>query len=527
MFGVLLPQSNMLSLSIHEGASSIQNFTIAAGIVLLIIGIFRVSFRGQPLPLPPGPKGYPIIKNAFDVPSKHAWLKYHEWSKHLGDVLHLSPVGQSIIVLNSARAISELLEGRSAIYFDRPWTAMTYEVGYQDSPVLTPSGPRHRTFRRLSSEVLGPRQVQEWRPLQEQKVQILVRGLLESPQSFWAHIRRYTASLLLELSHGQVIQGDDDPFLKVAQEISNDFSELAVPGRYLVDIFPGLRFLPSWVGLASKKRAISARKIVKQGLRWTYRQVENQVANGTARPSFAASLIERNTNPSQEEIYIHQWVSLVTYTAGGDTSLSALTSFFLAMALNPDKQRKAQAEIDRVVGFGNRPTFGHRSNLQYVESLIKEVYRLNPAFPMALPHALNSKTDDEYRGWRIPKGSTVIANTWAVLHDANLYPSPFEFLPERYLEVQSSHEHSLKEPAAHIEATEMNPDPRKFAFGYGRGSCPGQYLIDDTIFIAVATVLALFDIGPLTSGSVPGYTPYVISQPEAFACTIAPRTKAD
>jgi cytochrome P450 len=82
------------------------------------------------------------------------------------------------------------------------------------------------------------------------------------------------------------------------------------------------------------------------------------------------------------------------------------------MALHPDKARKAQAEIESVVGSERLPTFKDRANLPYIESIIKEVYRWNPVGPIAIPHAYSGATDDEYRGWRIPKESVVIANSW-------------------------------------------------------------------------------------------------------------------
>lgn len=87
------------------------------------------------------------------------------------------------------------------------------------------------------------------------------------------------------------------------------------------------------------------------------------------------------------------------------------------MALNPAVQRKAQAEIDRILILDGshserRPTFQDRRDLPYVECLIKEVYRWNPVGPISVPHRLGKDTDDEYRGWRIPSGSVVIANSW-------------------------------------------------------------------------------------------------------------------
>lgn len=84
-------------------------------------------------------------------------------------------------------------------------------------------------------------------------------------------------------------------------------------------------------------------------------------------------------------------------------------------------------------------------------------------FLTALPHRLTE--EDTYEGYRIPKNATVIANTWAVLHDPELYPEPFKFDPGRFLVVG---EHSS------VNNHEINPDSRTFAYGFGRRQCPGM-----------------------------------------------------
>lgn len=53
------------------------------------------------------------------------------------------------------------------------------------------------------------------------------------------------------------------------------------------------------------------------------------------------------------------------------------------MILHPDVFAKAQAEIDRVVGFDRLPDFQDRSSLPYVESVVKEVYRYGFLSPNA------------------------------------------------------------------------------------------------------------------------------------------------
>ena len=94
-------------------------------------------------------------------------------------------------------------------------------------------------------------------------------------------------------------------------------------------------------------------------------------------------------------------------------TVSAFYSFFLAMALHPEVQKKAQEEIDRVGGPDRLPTFDDQPDLPYVDALLKEILRWNPVAPLGLPHVTTS--DDTFEGYYIPKGSMLIANIWYAL----------------------------------------------------------------------------------------------------------------
>ena len=76
------------------------------------------------------------------------------------------------------------------------------------------------------------------------------------------------------------------------------------------------------------------------------------------------------------------------------------------MALFPDVQRKAQAELDRMVGASRLPDFDDLTNMPYVRAVILETMRWQPVGPFAIPHA--SVTDDTYKGYHIPKGTMLI-----------------------------------------------------------------------------------------------------------------------
>lgn len=70
------------------------------------------------------------------------------------------------------------------------------------------------------------------------------------------------------------------------------------------------------------------------------------------------------------------------WDAGADTTVSAVASFFLLMALHPEVQVKAQEEIDRVVGKDRLPNGADRVNLKYVDCVMREVMRLYPVAPL-------------------------------------------------------------------------------------------------------------------------------------------------
>ena len=100
------------------------------------------------------------------------------------------------------------------------------------------------------------------------------------------------------------------------------------------------------------------------------------------------------------------------------------------MALYPEVQKKAQAEIDAVIGPNRLPDFHDRHSLPYINAVLKETIRWNLVAPLgrpfiiivvatiltcskAIPHM--STIDDEYNGFYIPKGTIVMGNAWLTL----------------------------------------------------------------------------------------------------------------
>jgi len=146
---------------------------------------------------------------------------------------------------------------------------------------------------------------------------------------------------------------------------------------------------------------------------------------------------------------------------------------------------------------------------------VKEVFRWGTVTPLAVPHVLS--VEDKFRGYRIPAGSIVIGNSWAILHDEGMYPDPYAFKPERFL-LDGKPNPNVRDPQA--------------GFGDGRRICPGRHMATDSLWISVVSILATFDITKVIGDDgkiiepTYEYFPGAVSAPIPFECSIKPRSQA-
>lgn len=90
-----------------------------------------------------------------------------------------------------------------------------------------------------------------------------------------------------------------------------------------------------------------------------------------------------------------------------------MLTFFLAMTLYPEIQRRAHRELHEVVGSDRLPKFSDRDSLPYINAIIKESLRWIIVTPLGVPHSATE--EDVYKDrYFIPRGSLVIGNIWYV-----------------------------------------------------------------------------------------------------------------
>jgi len=213
-------------------------------------------------------------------------------------------------------------------------------------------------------------------------------------------IERYSCSVVSIIGWGRRIRSKDDPIVERALAMMHQAAQIFVPGDYWVEIVPELRFLPTWLySFPSQLRAGR-----RAGARYWY-DLTREGAETSKENCFARFVIEN----AGDKLSIEEVGGLTGNLIGGgvDTTTSTMLSFILACVAFPDAIKPAQEELDRVVGQDRLPTWDDEQNLPYCRAMIKEVLRWRSvAILGGIPHA--PTRDDEYRGYFIPKGTSIM-----------------------------------------------------------------------------------------------------------------------
>ncbi|KAJ6570523.1 cytochrome P450 monooxygenase [Mycena vulgaris] len=457
------------------------------GLAALCTGIVLLYQRGRreaAASKPPGPPKLPIIGNLLDVPRAREILAYNAMAEKYGDIVYLSVFSKNIFVVSSGKILNELFNTRSANYSDRPHSTMLNKL--MDLGWIFPFasyGPMWRESRKMFHSQFQESVVPDLRPLQVKATHDLLRQIIASPDDLIRHLHLHVGGFLMEVAYAMKMTPQTASLVRMADDVIYAWSKVAVPGAYLVDAVPILRFVPEWLipgggfhkdARVAKTNAVTARNV-------PFDKVLADMAEGTAPPSFVSNLV--NDSGAGADLDLIKACAGTIYFGGTEALTICLNTFIMAMIVYPDIQRKAQAELDAVVGRDRLPDFSDESSLPYCTALVKEVLRWNPPAPVAIPHV--TVADDTFNGYHIPARSIVIGNLWKILHDPAVYPDPMRFKPERFMAGPGG----AKLPRAVLDTVEN-------AFGCGRRVCPGRFVATAQLFINIASILSVFDIAP-------------------------------
>nr|VWP01592.1 Uncharacterized protein [Ganoderma boninense] len=456
--------------------------------------LFRRNGKGH---LPPGPVPLPILGNILDIPRSSVGLAFSALTKKYGDIVYFNVLGQPVIVIGSIKAAVDLLDKKSANFSGRPVSAVTKLAGLEFMFVFKQYGLQWRQHRRTFHLSFGIDRVANYRPIQLNSARRLLTRLLTSPHDMQKNINMLVADTAMKLVYG-IDAAVDDPECEMAKAIEalRAFVEtLLLPsGHLIMDIFPFLRHLPSWLpGMHVKRVVETGRRAVQGALDKLDNMSTAANREGRAMDSMMTRLLaDAGADAHAAAMKEHnQHVAATTLLDAYDDGS------FLPRRGNAPGIPEGGPGRAAVVGPDRLPEFSDYDRLPYTRAFIKELTRWHTVSPMGVPHTVVD--DDEYNGYFIPAGTIVNVNIWSLSRDPEEYPDPYAFKPERFL---------VENPPR---------DPNDYIFGFGRRlvlrltllasgrssdtldprrACPGNHFATASLFIYCTSVLHVFDIMP-------------------------------
>ncbi|KAH8812310.1 cytochrome P450 [Xylogone sp. PMI_703] len=472
--------------------------------------------------LPPGPRGLPFIGNLLDFNDSEA-VRYKavEWKNKYGDVFYTKIGGADYVWLSSPTSVRELMDKRSAIYSSRPPMPLAQDVASAGRRQLWMAyGPRYRVVRKIAHSLLNINISTSYQPVQDLESKQLMFDLLNDPDHFYDHNRRYSASVIITVTYGKRVPNWDDPLVKKIYAVLANFQQYSDPARFLVNSFPSIQYLPqiffgNW--RTKGKKWFEHDSAVYLEL---WRDLQRRVNEGKCKPCFAKDfyLSDPQKLGLDELQAAYQTGGLVE--AGSETTSAFLNTFILFATLDHSIVEKAQEELDRAVGSDRLPSWEDEKDLPYIRSIIKECLRMRPPNKLGITHATTE--DDWYEGMFIPKDAQVVLNWWTINFDPEKYKDPYKFNPERYLPYELP-------AAAYVNITDPNQRDH-FSYGAGRRICPGLHVAEKSLFLNIARLLWGFDIMKKKVGGkvvepdtemIPGW----LSVPKPFESNIVVRSE--
>ena len=386
---------------------------------------------------------------------------------------------------------------------------------------------RWRSFRKIVHQhVTRSRCEQDHIQLVEAEEVQMMRDFLVRPEDLMLHPKRTSNSVIMSIAYGIRSESYQSPHTVELYSMMDRFSDLLEPGALPpVDIFPVLKLFPeSWFG-NWVQRCLDIRTRMKKLYSGVLTKVIRRRAVHGSQGSALDYVLDRQGNLQFTQNQL-EFIGGVFQEGGSETISSTMLVVIQALALNPDIQVRAHAQIDAVCGEDRSPKWSDYDKLPYVTMIVKEAFRWRPIAPLAFPHALTK--DDYVDGKVLPKGAAVFINVWGLHHDESRFPNPDTFDPSRF--------EGRTKLAADYAASPDYMDRDHYGYGAGRRICPGIHLAEREMFLGVAKLLLAFDFAqkldnvgnpiPIDTDPATGYSEGILVSPREFECAITPRSEA-
>ncbi|KAI4373075.1 hypothetical protein MLD38_011238 [Melastoma candidum] len=461
--------STSTSTSTSTALSSYYNLvlTLSALLVSGLVLILSRNHKHRRLHLPPGPPGWPIVGNLFQVArSGKPFYEYVDGLRRIyGPIFTLRMGTRTMIIISDAKLVHEALIERGQAFASRPKENPTRVIFSCNKFTVNAAlyGPVWRSLRRnMVQNMLSSGRLKEFRGLRDSAMDKLIGRLRAEAEANNAVVSvlknaRFAAfHILLEMCFG----------LEMDEETIERFDEVMKTVLLVLD--PRIDdYLPILSPFFSKERK-RAMEVRREQINYVIPFIERRrkaMLNPGSDPSatsfsyldtlFDLKVEGRKSPPSSAEL-----VTLCSefLNGGTDTTGTAIEWGIAQLITNPDIQEKLHQEIKATVG-DRKVSEKDVEKMVYLNAVVKELLRKHPPTYFSLTHAAIEQT--KLAGYDVPTDVNLEIYLPGIGEDPKLWKNPEKFDPERYL--------TGGEDADITGVTGVKMLP----FGVGRRICPG------------------------------------------------------
>ncbi|XP_030546080.1 cytochrome P450 76A1-like [Rhodamnia argentea] len=460
--------------------------------ILFVSATLFLSFRrkkSRSHQLPPGPSGWPIFGNLFDL-GRMPHRSLAGLRKKYGPLVWVRLGSIDTMVILSSRVAAEFFKNQDLNFAERTITDLMRSQDYDKGSVaLAPYGTYWRVSRRLLSvDMLVAKRLNETAPIRRKCLDTMLTWIGDAASADKVrlgegiHLARFVFLMSFNLLGNLMLSRDLlDPDSKVGSEFFAAMTGMMEWSGHVTvrDLFPWLR----WLGPQGLRRKMDrdmgkAMRIASDFVR--ERIEEKKIGGDHDRTDFLDVLLEFEGHGKDEpaklsEKQINTFI-LEMFLAGAETSSSTIEWAMTELLRDPDSMVKAQAELSRVVGSNRKVQEADIDQLPYLQAVVKETLRLHPPIPLLVPR--RAMGDTVFMGYDIPENTQVFVNAWAIGRDPDVWEDPMAFKPERFIGSK------LDYKGQHYEF---------IPFGAGRRMCAGLPLAHRVLHLALSSLLHEFD----------------------------------